>query len=222
MILICTQNPGHISHSGVFYCSHGTLCPTIIFSIIFKFSSECSISLDVYKRQIYYIINIAFGMVNRKILLAVMGVEYQGINGLFSNVLSLLSLAEMGIGTAIIYHLYKPIQEDDIFQIKTLMGFYRKCYNIIAIVVFSLGLLVLPFLDFFIGENSLDINFNIVYLLMLFEVLASYLFTYKRSILYAKQRNYIVFVADTFYLLLAYSIPVSYTHLYCCQYGRTS
>ena len=70
-------------------------------------------------QMIYYIINIAFGMINRKILLAVMGVEYQGINGLFSNVLSLLSLAEMGIGTAIIYHLYKPIQEDDIFQIKT-------------------------------------------------------------------------------------------------------
>lgn len=55
-----------------------------------------------------------------------MGVEYQGINGLFSNVLSLLSLAEMGIGTAIIYHLYKPIQEDDIFQIKTLMGFIEN------------------------------------------------------------------------------------------------
>ena len=146
-------------------------------------------------QMIYYIINIAFGMINRKILLAVMGVEYQGINGLFS-------LAEMGIGTAIIYHLYKPIQENDIFQIKTLMRFYRKCYNIIAIVVFSLGLLVLPFLGFFIGENSLDINFNIVYLLMLFEVLASYLFTYKRSILYAKQRNYIVFIADSFYLLL--------------------
>lgn len=159
-------------------------------------------------QMIYYIINIAFGMINRKILLAVMGVEYQGINGLFSNVLSLLSLAEMGIGTAIIYHLYKPIQENDIFQIKTLMGFYRKCYNIIAIVVFSLGLLVLPFLGFFIGENSLDINFNIVYLLMLFEVLASYLFTYKRSILYAKQRNYIVFIADSFYLLLAYSIQI--------------
>ena len=159
-------------------------------------------------QMIYYIINIAFGMINRKILLAVMGVEYQGINGLFSNVLSLLSLAEMGIGTAIIYHLYKPIQENDIFQIKTLMGFYRKCYNIIAIVVFSLGLLVLPFLGFFIGENSLDINFNIVYLLMLFEVLASYLFTYKRSILYAKQRNYIVFIADSLYLLLAYTIQI--------------
>lgn len=159
-------------------------------------------------QMIYYIINIAFGMINRKILLAVMGVEYQGINGLFSNVLSLLSLAEMGIGTAIIYHLYKPIQENDIFQIKTLMGFYRKCYNIIAIVVFSLGLLVLPFLGFFIGENSLDINFNIVYLLMLFEVLASYLFTYKRSILYAKQKNYIVFIADSFYLLLAYAVQI--------------
>ena len=159
---------------------------------------------NIIAQMTYYLVNIFLGMVNRKVLLNVMGVEYQGINGLFSNVLSMLSLAELGIGTAIIYNLYRPVKENDINKVKSLMRFYKKCYMAIFLVVLFFGIVVLPFLPFFIGDNQLDINFNVVYLLMLGETLASYVFTYKRSLLYAQQKNYYVFVGDTLYLLVAY------------------
>ena len=159
---------------------------------------------NIIAQMTYYLVNIFLGMVNRKVLLNVMGVEYQGINGLFSNVLSMLSLAELGIGTAIIYHLYRPVKENDINKVKSLMRFYKKCYMAIFLVVLFFGIVVLPFLPFFIGDNQLDISFNVVYLLMIGETLASYVFTYKRSLLYAQQKNYYVFVGDTLYLLVAY------------------
>lgn len=159
---------------------------------------------NVIAQMTYYLINIFLGMVNRKVLLNVMGVEYQGVNGLFSNVLSMLSLAELGIGTAIIYHLYRPVRENDINKVKSLMRFYKKCYMAIFLIVLFLGIVILPFLPFFIGDNQLNINFNGVYLLMLGETLASYVFTYKRSLLYAHQKNYYVFIGDSIYLVVAY------------------
>lgn len=150
---------------------------------------------------IYYFANIVAGMVGRKVLLMTLGIEYQGITGLFTNILSMLNIAELGIGTAIVYHLYKPLKEDDQRLISSLMAFYRRCYTVIALVVASVGGILTFFLDFFIGENSLPLNMEIIYLMMLAEVIISYSFTYKRSILYADQKNYCVTNADTLYII---------------------
>ena len=78
---------------------------------------------------VFYFCNIILGIISRKVLLSYMGIEYQGINGLFSNILSVLGIAELGIGTAIIFHLYGPLAQKDLPLICSIMNFYKKCYR---------------------------------------------------------------------------------------------
>ena len=151
---------------------------------------------------LYYFVNVLVGMISRKVLIMTMGIEYQGINGLFTNILSILNIVELGIGTAIVYHLYKPLKEKNLDGVAACMNFYRKCYNAIALIIAVFGGVLVFFLDFFVGENELPINMQIVYLMMLAEIVISYTFTYKRSILYADQRNYCVSAADTIYIVV--------------------
>ena len=148
---------------------------------------------------LYYGISVILNFINRKCLISVLGIEYQGINGLFSNVLSMLSIAELGIGITIIYHLYRPLAEQDVQMTKCLMAFYKKCYNVIALVVAGCGLLFIPFLPYFVPDYSLPQSLNQIYIWFLLDSVCSYLFTYKRSILIADQKNYIVTFCDMLY-----------------------
>ena len=117
-------------------------------------------------------------------------IEYLGLNGLFSNVLSMLSIFELGIGSAIVYNLYKPIADNDVENIKTLMKFYKTAYNSIAIIIIFVGLAIIPFLNYFINDVTVNINITIIYILFLINTVASYVLSYKRSIIYANQKNY--------------------------------
>lgn len=138
------------------------------------------------------------GLVVQTIFLRTLGTEYLGLNGLFSNVISMLGMAELGIGSAIIFKLYKPLSDNDTEKIKALMNFYKKCYRIIATFVFCVGIILIPFLNVFVDIDSVtvDINVYIVYLLFLFDIVISYILSYKRSFLYASQENYIVNIID--------------------------
>ena len=90
--------------------------------------------------------------ISRTVFLYVLGIEYAGVSSVFTNVLTVLSFAELGIGTAITYALYKPIAENDDHQIGKLMNAYRKIYTTIAGVIFALGLCLLPFLEYIIKD----------------------------------------------------------------------
>ena len=87
--------------------------------------------------------------VSRTIFIRVLGEEYLGISGLFGNILNMLSLAELGIGTTITYWLYEPMAKYDETKLSILMSVYKKIYNVIGIVVLVLGLSLTPFLNFF-------------------------------------------------------------------------
>ena len=150
----------------------------------------------------YYFSTIILGVLNRKAVILFLGIEYQGINGLFSNILSMLSIAELGVGTAIIFHLYGPMSKNDKFQIKALMNFYRRCYWIIAGVILSLGLLIMPLLPLIVTDNSTSYSLPILYIWFLLDSVVSYLFTYKRSILIADQKNYVIIACDFCYQLI--------------------
>ena len=126
----------------------------------------------------------------RIIFVKIIGELYLGVNGLLSNVLGLLSLAELGIGTAINYSLYKPVADNDKQKIKSLMKFYKKAYHIIAIVVLIIGLILLPFLPFFIKDTKGIENLNIIYLIFLFNQAIGYLYSYKRTLIIADQKSY--------------------------------
>ena len=130
----------------------------------------------------------------RTAMIYLLGVEYLGLNSLFTSVLSVLNLAELGVGSAMVYSMYKPIAEDDIDKICALMGLYKKYYRIIGLVIFVLGMFLLPFIPELInGDVPAGMNVYILYLLNLFATVFSYwLFAYKGSILQAHQRNDVV------------------------------
>ena len=128
---------------------------------------------------------------SRTIFIKVLGVEILGINSLFTNTLTLLSLAELGFGNAIIYSMYKPVKENDTKKIAALMNFYKKIYTIVIIIVSILGISLIPFLDIIVNvEEPID-HMLLYYLLFLANTVGSYLFAYKSSIINVQQKIYI-------------------------------
>jgi O-antigen/teichoic acid export membrane protein len=138
------------------------------------------------------ILVIVLGFIVRTVFIRTLSTEYLGVNGLFTNILTIFSLAELGIGNAIIYQLYKPLAYQDEEKVNSLMGFYGNTYKVIALVVAGMGLLVLPFLDIIIKSPPQIVeNIRIVYLLYLTNSVFTYLFIYKKSLLVADQKEYI-------------------------------
>lgn len=138
------------------------------------------------------IIHIIVQFLYRTLFLKVLTKEYLGIEGLFSNVIQVLSLAELGIGTIISYKLYEPIQNNDTKMVASIMNFYRKIYALVALVVFTVGIVLLPFMKFLVkdgGEIPSDVNFYFLYLLCLFQSVSSYFFAYKQTLLAADQKG---------------------------------
>ena len=120
----------------------------------------------------------------------------------------MLGIVELGIGSAIIYNLYEPIAKDDKEKIKSLMNFYKKSYRVIAVIVFVIGMMIIPFLKNIVGDISIDINIEFIYSLFIIDVVASYLLTYKRSILYANQKTYITNIVHIGYLIVMNIIQI--------------
>ena len=149
--------------------------------------------LNMFANFAGYGINMVLSFICRMVFVRCLAQEYLGVSGLFSNILSMLSLAELGIGTAIVYAMYKPIAEDDHEKLASLMKFYGTAYKVIGCAVALFGLALLPFLDLIIGEQpGIDDDLHFIYLLYLFNSASSYFFSYRTTILTASQRNYVV------------------------------
>ena len=128
----------------------------------------------------------------KTIFIYILGSEYLGINGLFTNIITLLSLADLGIGVAIPYSLYKPLADKDTKKIKALMNFYRRIYNIIGSVVLIIGLSLTPFLPLII-KNMPDINgIYFIYDLFVIHSALTYFFVYKKFLIESDQKGYII------------------------------
>lgn len=130
----------------------------------------------------------------RTLLIYTLGMEYVGLNGLFTSVLQILNLAELGISQAMTYAMYRPIAEDDSDKICKLLGLYKKYYFYIGLAVGIIGLAFLPFLQSLISSDvPADLNIYVLYLLYLASTVISYwMFSYKGSLLEAHQRNDII------------------------------
>ena len=126
----------------------------------------------------------------RTIFIKILGQTYLGVNGLLTNVLSMLSLAELGIGTAINFSLYKPLAENDNIKISKLMTFYKKSYRIIAFIVCIIGIILFFFLDVIIKDADNIQNLNIIYFLFLANTVFTYLISYKETLITADQKAY--------------------------------
>ncbi|WP_369900597.1 lipopolysaccharide biosynthesis protein [Bacillus manliponensis] len=148
-------------------------------------------------------ISIGMGFLVRTAFIYTLGIEYLGIDGLFTSILMMLSLANLGFDTAMIYSLYKPLAENDYYKVQALMNLYRKAYQLIGLIVLVIGLLILPFLSYFMnGEEKID-NITVIYLLFLLNSVTSYYFTYKQSIIIADQRNHIISKIHTSFMVIS-------------------
>lgn len=138
------------------------------------------------------IVTLVLAFISRTVFIHVFGVEYLGLNALFSDVLGFLSLADLGIGTAMVYSFYKPLAENDYQRMAALTTFYKKIYMIIAAIVAIVGVMIIPFLPLIVRMKQDVPNLSIYYIFSLANVVCSYLCIYKTSILTADQKNYIV------------------------------
>lgn len=151
---------------------------------------------------INYTIALLMGFWAQSIFIDTLGIEYNGIKGLFTNILSMLSIAELGFGTAIVYHLYKPVAEENKEEIKSIVRYYRKVYDIVAVIIFVIGIILLPVVPNIVGEVSITDNIRGLFVLYLLNTVFSYLITYKRSLLYANQKNYITSAVGSIFSFL--------------------
>lgn len=137
--------------------------------------------------------NTILGFVCRMVFVRCLAADYLGVNGLFTNVLSMLSLAELGVGSAIVYALYKPLAQNDEDKIASLMKVYATAYRAIGLLIGVVGLALMPFIDLIIKEQpNISESIYLLYALNLFNTASSYFFSYRSSLLIAAQRNYIV------------------------------
>lgn len=150
---------------------------------------------------VIFIINTLLKFISRSIFVYFLGKTYLGINSLFGSVIGMLSLSELGIGSAIVYSLYKPLAEENHSKVKSLMHLYKKIYGIIGIIVAIIGIFLLPFIPS-LTSNAKIPHLTYIYLLFLFNSVVSYFFSYNRSLLNADQKNYIITINDFIFSVL--------------------
>lgn len=156
----------------------------------------------------------------RTVMIQKMGVEYLGLNSLFTSILSVLSLSELGFSSAIVYSMYKPIAEDDYKTVGMLLKFYKNVYRIIGCIIMGLGLIILPYIENFIASDYPDgINIYMVYLIFLFNTGVSYfLYAYKNSVLIAAMRDDLSSFFDMLRSVVMNLLQVTVLLIFCDYY----
>lgn len=148
--------------------------------------------MNMLSGYVYQIVMILLMFISRTVFIYTLGVNYLGLNSIFSDILNMLSLADLGFSSAMTYSFYKPIAEGDQKKIAALVGFYKKIYTIIAVAISVIGICLIPFLDYIVNLKQPVDYLNVYYILSLANVVASYLFVFKTAIIVADQRNYII------------------------------
>jgi len=149
--------------------------------------------------QLSTILVIFLNFVTRSVFIRYLGTSFLGIEGLFTNIFSMLSLAELGFGSAIVFKLYKPIEEHDYHRIQVLLKLYRQVYRVVGAVVVCLGLCLIPFLPKLVKDyatlGQLGLNPVVIFLMYLFNTASSYwVFAYKTAFVQANQKTYMLTV----------------------------
>lgn len=179
---------------------------------------------NIFSSIIGQFFGIIVALITRMIFVRTLSKNYLGVDGLFSNILTLLSLIELGVGPAMTFSLYKPLKEQNQEKIKSLINLYKKLYIFIGSGIFVLGLLVMPFLKYFIANiDTLD-NIYTIYFLYLLNASISYFFSYKSSILITDQKkyiynlyHYICFVIYNVFQIIVLILCKNYILFLCCQ-----
>lgn len=148
-------------------------------------------------------LGLLISFISRIVFIRVLGAEYLGLNGLFTNILSILSLIELGIGPALTFSLYKPLAEKETEKVKSLMMLYKKVYLIIGILILVLGFILTPLLEVFVKEIPDIPHIHLIFMLFVINAAISYFYSYKRSLIISDQKRYIATIYRYgFYIVL--------------------
>lgn len=156
--------------------------------------------MNFFSGIFYQFIIILLGFCLQTVFMKSLGADYLGVKGLFSNILSMLSFTELGIGTAITYSLYQPIAEKDFDKINLILNLFRKIYNFIGWLLLVCGCILIPIVRILIHEEIAYVM--LYYILFLLNTVMSYFFTYKRALLNADQLNYINNINQLFFKIV--------------------
>ena len=165
------------------------------------------------------VLSLLLSFASRTVFIKLLGEECLGLNGLFTTILSLLSLAELGIGEAIAYYLYEPINSNNHERLRQLVQFYKLCYRVIGAAIFGIGLLLIPALPYLVNfETDTGYNLYLIYVLYLLNTSITYfLFSYPQTVLNANQKQYVVTIATIIFnvvMLIGDIIVLFTTHNY--------
>ncbi len=155
-------------------------------------SRKQKIVVNVASAASLTILKTLLSFVTRIIFLKILNESYLGINALFTNVIGVLSLADLGIYTAMMYSLYKPLAEQDTEKLASLIAYFKKIYSCIAAAVFLVGIALVPFLPYIINIEEEIPYINVYYIISLLSTVISYLFVYRSVLINADQKEYIV------------------------------
>ena len=151
-------------------------------------------------------VSIGINFASRMIFVRILDESYLGINGLFSNILNILSLADLGMATVMMYSLYVPIENGDKKKIAALVSFFRKIYLGIALTVLIAGIGLIPFLDFIVNLNQPLPFLEGYYMLALLNVVISYLFVYRTTLISADQKTYILNQYSMIFKMITFAV----------------
>ena len=171
-----------------------------------KRRSILNVSVSIISRIILLIAAIFV----RRLLIQNIGNNVNGLNALYASIIGVLTVAELGVGRAIVYSMYNPIVVGEKKRIAALYCLYRKLYRLVGVVIFLGGLVVMPFLPGMISDyEQIDVNVYSTFLLTLISVVISYLFAAKTSLIEAHKDNYIVVGISTISSLVRYGLQIA-------------
>ena len=133
------------------------------------------------------ILSLLFPFITRTVFVRLLGEEYLGVGGLFSSILTLLNLSELGLSSAVVYTMYKPLSEKNDQEVSSLLNFYKGIYTKIMLFILGMGLAILPFLGQIVNTDLPLSELRIYYILYLANSAASYLYVWKSSLIQAGQ-----------------------------------
>lgn len=152
--------------------------------------------------------------ITRTIFIKYLSAEYLGINGLFADILTMLSIAELGIGTAILYTMYKPLAENNYPRIRSLVKYYKKAYTTIGTVIFLGCMCLMPFLKY-ISSTPINVpHLNLIYVLYVTKSVISYFYAHNRSLLIADQKGYIASLITSSFWIVSSGIQIVFLSIY--------
>lgn len=147
---------------------------------------------NIYTSLFTQVVIVFLGFLSRKVFIDNLGANYLGVNGLLTNVLSIMALVESGIGISIVYNLYKPLADDDRPKIIALVQLYKKAYGVLALIIFCISLALFPLLGHLMKEGASISNLSIIYFLFVAKNIVSYLNAHKWSLINADQKGYVI------------------------------